>query len=415
MNIKPTTLIINLFFCLFVISGYSQNTKSILLNRVVYPIYSMDKQKNHFEDSMLTKSSDKSKYLAGDYSDGNIEFTVAIDNGEYGRTSVTFYVASYKTDSIYVGGGIGINQATLVDKVPLTLMVGKKEFSARVDIDNKSVLITEISKYIEPDVELISNNNLPDVSFSLLYGGKSSFQAYEHKESYIYLEFWGIWCSHCYKAMDDLKELNGKYCNNVKLISIAFNEPASSNQTIDTNNIKNVVELHKIGWLQGVADKYIRRLFYLNSAPYGRQFLELKRRVAFRQAELHEYRKSLAVPPKHQFNFYTISMEVKEKIFEHTIGPIKQYKKNFDESLVEENGMFYSLVLLAWLWANDYIIVSKIEQGERRSWWAEVDPRISLDYNRYDGLNSLGIGINLYSTWYYYKLEKVCYLLKEQE
>lgn len=262
------TLILNLFFCLIVIRGYPQNSISIILKRTVQPIYSWDKEHNHIEDSMMTVSSNKSQYLAGDYSDGDSKFTIAIDNGQNGKTARTFYLASYLTDSIYVGGGIGINQATIIDKLALTLKIGKKEFIAKIDIDNNSVLITELTRYVEPDIELV-DNHLPDVSFLLLDGVKSSFKSYEHKKSFIYLEFWGTWCSHCYKAMDDLKELNNKYNNKVTLISIAFNEPSSSNQNIDTSNIKRVVKLYQLDWIQGIADKYIRRLFYLNSAPYG--------------------------------------------------------------------------------------------------------------------------------------------------
>ncbi|HTA26712.1 MAG TPA: thioredoxin family protein [Bacteroidia bacterium] len=268
MKIFTYKIILTHLFLIIVFNGYSQDSKSILLNRSIHPIYSWNKELNHMVDSVESNPT----YLAGDYSDGNTQFTVAIDKEDDIVTKplhvYSLYVNSYKSDSIYVGGGIGINQSAIIDNVPIIIKVGKKEFSAKVNLDNNSVLISQLTKYFEPDVELI-NNNLPDVSFSLLYGGKSSFKYYEHKSPYIYLEFLGTWCRGCYQAMDDMKELNTKYNDKVTIISIAFNEPASSHQTVDTNDIKKVVELHQVDWVQGVADKYIRRLFYLSSAPYG--------------------------------------------------------------------------------------------------------------------------------------------------
>jgi len=211
----------------------------------------------------------KSQYIAGDYKDDNTQFTVGIDDGHNGKSMNSLYIIPYKSDSVYVGGGIGINQTGITNNVPIILKVGEKEFSAKVDLENYIVAITELTKYLEPDVELV-NDDLPNVPFSLLYGGgKNSFTYYEHKCPYIYVEFWGTWCRGCYQAMDDLKELYSKYPDKLAMISIAFNEPAGSTQTIDTNDIRKVVEQYQLKWTQGIADKRIRRLFYLNYAPCG--------------------------------------------------------------------------------------------------------------------------------------------------
>jgi thiol-disulfide isomerase/thioredoxin len=268
MKIFHRLISISLFLFVIVINGYSQNGQSIFLKEKIYPIYSWNKSMNALIDSMNKVNHSTFAYLAGDYTDGNTRFSLALDDGQNGQTAHKLYVTFYKSDSVYVGGGIGINQAPILNNVPIIIKVGDKEFSAKVNADNNSVFITPLTNHVNPDIELV-NNNLPDITFPLLYGGESSFRQYEHKSNYIYIEFWRTLCGHCYEAMDDLKKIHNTYSDKLTMISIAFDEPANPKQDIDTNDIKKVVEVYHLNWTQGVANTYIRRLFYLNSAPYG--------------------------------------------------------------------------------------------------------------------------------------------------
>ena len=76
--------------------------------------------------------------------------------------------------------------------------------------------------------------------------------------------------------------------------------------------------------------------------------------------------------------------------------------------------MFISLVYLSWLWANNYIRVFEVEWEGKKSHSADVDPRMPFNYEDFDGLNSLEFGVNIYSTFHDFGLDKVYMLLKEK-
>lgn len=247
-------------------NSYCQDVKTLILNRTAHPIYSWNTSFNHFADSM---SKGQATYMAGDYADKNTSFTLVLKNNENASLPPVLYVCRYKSDSVFVGGGIGINQSPVINDASLIIKVGDVEYKVVVNEVNNSVKISKVSADMAADLELIDHDVLPDASITLLYGGKVSLKSYEHSAPYIYLEFWGTWCGHCIPTMDDLKKVYDKYHNKVTVISIAFNEPAADDQVVDTNDIRKVVEFHHADWVQAIANTYIRRLFYLNGAPYG--------------------------------------------------------------------------------------------------------------------------------------------------
>lgn len=142
-----------------------------------------------------------------------------------------------------------------------------------------------------------------------------------------------------------------------------------------------------------------------------RTFEELQFRVAEVRQNLANYCKELQKRPKHKFDYEKIPQEIKSKICDSCFGYIKNRAAR--ESMLAEP-MFISLCYLGWLWANGYVRVYEVEMDNKRAFTADVDPRFSFNYEDFDGLNSLEFGINIYSTFYDFGLDKVYLLLKEK-
>ncbi|MGP8215673.1 MAG: hypothetical protein ACLQQ4_08940 [Bacteroidia bacterium] len=145
-------------------------------------------------------------------------------------------------------------------------------------------------------------------------------------------------------------------------------------------------------------------------------FIDLNLRTAERKAYLEKYREHLATQPRHIYDYEKIPMRVKKKIFRKLYGSIYRHRTFFREEVNETKSTFAALVHLAWLWGNGYITTYKICRGDDKyAFNAEVDERVDFDYDIYDGLNKLGLGVNLYDTFYDYELDKITHLLKERK
>lgn len=144
-------------------------------------------------------------------------------------------------------------------------------------------------------------------------------------------------------------------------------------------------------------------------------FVQLELRTIKRRQKLNEKRQFMQTKPKHVFNYMAIPLSIKKRFFTLIHGtPPSKLQKDFDEMSNDETSYFGSLIHLAWLWANGYVTVKEIHWGDKVSHYAEVDPRMPFDYDWFEGLNRLGIGINIYDSYYDYRLDRLSYLLKEE-
>jgi hypothetical protein len=144
------------------------------------------------------------------------------------------------------------------------------------------------------------------------------------------------------------------------------------------------------------------------------EFIKLEKRTKERRIYLEDFKRRLAIKPAYQFDWNAISFKLKMKIYDIIFGygAVNRDWKGFQEEMNEEESTFRALVYLAWIWAHGYINTYQVQQGIRVGWMAEVDDRLDFDYSKYDGLSGLGIGVNLYSTYYEFHLDKVSPLLR---
>jgi len=144
-------------------------------------------------------------------------------------------------------------------------------------------------------------------------------------------------------------------------------------------------------------------------------FEELAVRVAEREKELDKYRRSLEIKPKHIFNYQEIPMELKKKIYNEMYPDFPVEKYDIMDEINDPDSTFASLIHLGWLWENGYVVVYEVTMGNKHAYTAEVDERVDFSYERFDGLNRMEFGINIYETYYQYGVDKIAHYLKENE
>jgi hypothetical protein len=143
-------------------------------------------------------------------------------------------------------------------------------------------------------------------------------------------------------------------------------------------------------------------------------FEELSLRVAERVKSLEEYRAHMATKPRHIFNYLEMSMDLKKKIYMEMYPNFPIEKYDIMDEINDPDSTFANLIHLGWLWANGYVAVYEVTIGDKHAHTAEVDERVDFSYERFDGLNHLGFGVNLYDTYYEYGVDKIAHYLKEE-
>lgn len=254
-------------FSILTILGYSQKEDTVFINRVVHPKLRFNKM---MENVMKDMGHEKDYPLlkAGDYMDGDPRFSIAIcpitmkDESKVAEVSYSLFIAPYNADSIFVGPGI--HQTYLKVETSITIEAEGIEYTATVSKNGKFVLLSKITgKHINPDVKLY-NNQLPDLNFSLVDGGKSLFSSYEHKNKYIYVEFWETSCGGCLSTFKDLTEVYKLY--NDKIFIISMDDYVDA---VDMERVKKVIQEYNMEWIQGISDESISREFLQNGFPFG--------------------------------------------------------------------------------------------------------------------------------------------------
>jgi hypothetical protein len=164
--------------------------------------------------------------------------------------------------------------------------------------------------------------------------------------------------------------------------------------------------------------KYINNISFFTTEVLrligNKPFSLLEQRVFERRKELSELTDKLLEKLPFEFDYAKIPLKIKEQYFEVICGPVLKYLNYFKEVSNDETCSFAALLHLGWLWDNNYVKVNKIAYGNKRSYYAEVDPRVKFDYNYYDGLHNLEFGINLFYTYRDNNLEKLKGLLTEK-
>ncbi len=147
---------------------------------------------------------------------------------------------------------------------------------------------------------------------------------------------------------------------------------------------------------------------------------ELYKRVKEYSKLLKDYKEFIEEVVPEEFDYESIPLEIRNQFYKKIVGAVDVDDHEYQETINDENSTLARLMYLTWLYANGHVVEYKITREFDRGTAinAEVDRVYSrvggFDYDDYDGLNNLGIGINLADTFYDYGLDKLAHLLKDE-
>jgi len=149
-------------------------------------------------------------------------------------------------DAIEIGNIIEIN--------------GKKHTNLGVNFANNILKLEVLPE--DPNLESptlgFKAPNFKDVS---LFGANKTVSLSDYKGKYLFLEFWGSWCSPCIEDIPDLKKAyNQTDRAKVEFLSVAFNDQAE--------NLRQTVDKKGIAWPQIFDDtNTLKELYNVTAAP----------------------------------------------------------------------------------------------------------------------------------------------------
>jgi hypothetical protein len=147
---------------------------------------------------------------------------------------------------------------------------------------------------------------------------------------------------------------------------------------------------------------------------------QLQARVKDYNNLLNNYRDFMESVVPGEYDYKSISLEIRNEFYRHIIGAVNVDDHEYQEIINDENSTLSRLMYLTWLYANGHVTEHSItrELDGGKAIYAEVD-RVyekfgGFDYDHYEGLNILGIGLNIAETYYHYGLDKLAHLLNEK-
>ncbi len=147
---------------------------------------------------------------------------------------------------------------------------------------------------------------------------------------------------------------------------------------------------------------------------------ELYKRVKEYSKMLNDYKEFIEEVVPHEFDYESIPLEVRNEFYRKIVGAVDVDDHEYQEIINDENSTLAWLFYLSWLYVNKLVVEYKItwEFVGGTAINAEVDRVYSrvgnFDYDHYEGLNILGIGVNIAETYYFYGLDKIAHLLEEK-
>lgn len=155
----------------------------------------------------------------------------------------------------------------------------------KIDSLGEYIIIEEIKPSTDENVVKLVNK-IPDIEFKMLDGTCKNFKDFVDGENYIFVEFWGLWCEACIKAVPKYSEVYEKHKNKLKIIYL--NSPADKrlkglNISENLISIKTFIEKHDLSdWIHGISSEEIEKEFLLNGYPYGVLFDKKGNVIKFR-------------------------------------------------------------------------------------------------------------------------------------
>lgn len=124
--------------------------------------------------------------------------------------------------------------------------------------DGTSILIKPtLASNVEHRIK--EGESIPDYTFELLSGEKTSVHKYLNTDKHLYLSFWANWCVGCHQEVEDLKRIYSDHSDKFTLIGLNYNE--------DAGKVKSFLDKYSIKWLNGFSTAEINEGLLIQGMP----------------------------------------------------------------------------------------------------------------------------------------------------
>lgn len=107
--------------------------------------------------------------------------------------------------------------------------------------------------------KIVAGELMPDFTFELSTGQKTSIHQHLEQGKYLYLNFWANWCSGCHQEVEYLKKIHTDFADKFTLISLNYNE--------DSDAVELFLEKYNIDWLNGFSTQEINEALFIEGLP----------------------------------------------------------------------------------------------------------------------------------------------------
>lgn len=132
-------------------------------------------------------------------------------------------------------------------------------FKVKEIAPNGSTLTLEPTLSSNVENRISRGDVIPDFSFELLSGEETSLNRLLEEKRMLYLNFWATWCGGCHKEINDLKKIHKNYSEQVRIVSLNYNE--------SLQKITPFLEEYQINWLNGYATNEMNQDLMVQGLP----------------------------------------------------------------------------------------------------------------------------------------------------
>lgn len=125
--------------------------------------------------------------------------------------------------------------------------------------DNGTSILIKPTLASNVEDRITEGESIPDYTFELLSGEKTSVYKYLNSDKYLYLNFWANWCVGCHQEVDDLKRIYADHSDKFTLIGLNYNE--------DAEKVKSFLDKYDIKWLNGFSTPEINEGLFIQGMP----------------------------------------------------------------------------------------------------------------------------------------------------
>lgn len=248
-------------FLLLTLFCFELMAQKVILNKS-FTTEEMQTIKMYDETTLL--SINKVHIKLGTYKNDSLEFNIFLkdinNNKIYNEAGIDeIGITGKNTDTISHTFQSGVSSG-VIDNKPLFAVDSNFFKVSEIDKTGDYLVCQKVKdSTLKPSSSIFTK--LPNIEFITIEESKVALGDFCSNGKYLYIGFWGLWCSPFVRDLPELKELQESNRSRLDVVTLNYND-----------SIQDVIDFtikHELLWTQGIADKNLVKAFNVTSFPCG--------------------------------------------------------------------------------------------------------------------------------------------------